>query len=502
MANSVYVYQDPNSDQVIVSDSTHLPLGIKQYSGGTQNLLEIRDSSGGTQIVIDKDFKLGIGTSSPSEKLHVYGTIYSQSGGMMSIMGSAGTPGYRFMGLGVNMGMYAQTQDVLCFSTASTERMKIDASGNVYFGSGADSYYSEPDARFYIGDCFIAESGYFYGRSLKLSGSTASEQNALFMNTLVNLADSYDHAHFGQLPQFAPPATYTYTNAYGHYIQPVSNSGAGAITNAYGLRVDTPTGGTNKYCAYFEGKTGINVAAPTRMLSLGGTLYISDYDATWTSDGGWHKSIELPASIIQWLKGAGTISRGIGFSSDVLYFARSGDDGTGDSVTYDMVMDSGGKIGIGTTTPAYKLQIEDTTSPGSSPTTGIYLLRLANNIGWGSPAILFTGYSLHNTASIEVLDSGSDTGNISFKTATNGGNLTEKVKFLNNGNVGIGTPYPTISDGIGLHINGKIIRLGSSKTPGSASAAGYQGEICCDSSYIYVCTATNTWKRAAISTWP
>lgn len=38
-------------------------------------------------------------------------------------------------------------------------------------------------------------------------------------------------------------------------------------------------------------------------------------------------------------------------------------------------------------------------------------------------------------------------------------------------------------------------------TPASAAATGTAGTVTWDSSYIYVCTATNTWKRIAISTW-
>lgn len=38
-------------------------------------------------------------------------------------------------------------------------------------------------------------------------------------------------------------------------------------------------------------------------------------------------------------------------------------------------------------------------------------------------------------------------------------------------------------------------------TPASASASGTTGTIVWDSNYVYVCVATNTWKRAAISTW-
>jgi len=37
--------------------------------------------------------------------------------------------------------------------------------------------------------------------------------------------------------------------------------------------------------------------------------------------------------------------------------------------------------------------------------------------------------------------------------------------------------------------------------PASASAAGTLGEIRYTADYIYVCTATNTWKRTALSTW-
>lgn len=37
--------------------------------------------------------------------------------------------------------------------------------------------------------------------------------------------------------------------------------------------------------------------------------------------------------------------------------------------------------------------------------------------------------------------------------------------------------------------------------PASASAAGDVGQIAQDGSYLYVCTAQDTWKRVAIATW-
>ena len=39
------------------------------------------------------------------------------------------------------------------------------------------------------------------------------------------------------------------------------------------------------------------------------------------------------------------------------------------------------------------------------------------------------------------------------------------------------------------------------KTPASAADTGTTGDISWDSSFLYVCTGTNTWKRAAIATW-
>lgn len=50
-----------------------------------------------------------------------------------------------------------------------------------------------------------------------------------------------------------------------------------------------------------------------------------------------------------------------------------------------------------------------------------------------------------------------------------------------------------------LHGSAKIINTES--TPASASATGTKGQIVFDGSYVYVCTATDTWRRAEIKVW-
>jgi hypothetical protein len=51
----------------------------------------------------------------------------------------------------------------------------------------------------------------------------------------------------------------------------------------------------------------------------------------------------------------------------------------------------------------------------------------------------------------------------------------------------------------GITVTG--ISVTAPSVPASATATGTAGDIAWDADYIYVCTATNTWKRVAISTW-
>lgn len=71
------------------------------------------------------------------------------------------------------------------------------------------------------------------------------------------------------------------------------------------------------------------------------------------------------------------------------------------------------------------------------------------------------------------------------------------------GNIGIGA---VTSPSQSLEVEGEVLadgyRLSGLQTaPSSSSDTGTTGEIRVDSNYIYVCTATNTWKRVAIATW-
>jgi hypothetical protein len=106
-------------------------------------------------------------------------------------------------------------------------------------------------------------------------------------------------------------------------------------------------------------------------------------------------------------------------------------------------------------------------------------------------------YVANGKATLEYL-----TGDIDFQTAPNGSagaaaTFTSRFFIKNTGEVGVGTGSPSTY----LDINGDKFRVRTEKTPSSASDTGNKGDICWDASYIYICTATNTWKRVAITTW-
>lgn len=110
------------------------------------------------------------------------------------------------------------------------------------------------------------------------------------------------------------------------------------------------------------------------------------------------------------------------------------------------------------------------------------ILRLFNNRLYFGPYSATSGilYETYLAASRDI------------KLRVNGssGSYTDAVTVYRNGE---------LRPQYGLAVTGKTVI--ETKTPASAAATGTTGEIAWDANYFYVCTATNTWKRIALSTW-
>lgn len=136
-------------------------------------------------------------------------------------------------------------------------------------------------------------------------------------------------------------------------------------------------------------------------------------------------------------------------------------------ITEHMRISAAGSVGIGTTSPGELLELSATTDP-----------------------------------KIQFTDVGNVISKIGISTSTaltfehNG---SERARIDSSGRLLVGTS--SNSGGALLQVNGNRIRIATANTPASAGATGTTGEIAWDANYIYVCTATNTWKRTAIATW-
>ena len=73
----------------------------------------------------------------------------------------------------------------------------------------------------------------------------------------------------------------------------------------------------------------------------------------------------------------------------------------------------------------------------------------------------------------------------------------ERIFIDDTGKTGVGTATPLA----GLDVMSGNVRIGAPSVPASATAPGNGGEIAWDSDYIYVCVATNSWKRSPLTTW-
>ena len=132
--------------------NTKIPVELSSTPG-------IVDNSNATAITIDSSENVGIGTSSPDYKLHLHDSsqnsyVYMSGGGSLGESYGGFVRGYGVSGSGGNLDLgvhdaggtgfrtaiNVQPQgNAVIFSTAATERMRIDSSGRVGIGTSSPS---------------------------------------------------------------------------------------------------------------------------------------------------------------------------------------------------------------------------------------------------------------------------------------------------------------------------------------------------------------------------
>jgi hypothetical protein len=179
------------------------------------------------------------------------------------------------------------------------------------------------------------------------------------------------------------------------------------------------------------------------------------------------------------------------------------------SATERMRITNAGNVGIKTISPTQAFEV-----------VGNIAGRTSNATNSNSDFRLLGGAYTGNLATLITFNGTNGSNQINYGGATGAGEpATEHIWCIGSaGATGAGTEQMRLTSS-GLTVNGNYApatdntyTLGTAalraaalflapNTPTSSSASGSPGQIAADANYVYVCTAANTWKRTALTTW-
>jgi hypothetical protein len=463
--------------------STYLPIS-NPTATGTLTTPTIANTLGANFAT--SSGSVGIGTASPSSILHTVGTIQTSSTSSASsnyanrfnnIIFSRFDVPTTFTNAISNSWSGTATDQTMNFeigngSSTRVTAMSLLGNGNVGIGTTAPAYKLD------VSGSFNANSIY-----------TKDNQSGYAGN-------------YGRYSVAYPYATFSTSGAWGYDWQingsskmmmfSSGNIGIGTTTDL-GYKLDL--NGTARVIGttQFNGNVGIGAVPSTQSLNVYSTTNDIAFQGINAKTTGSNYAVAGTAVGV-----GGTINMGGYFYAD----GASTNHGirvyniTAAANNYALFIDSPaqsyfqGNVGIGTTAPSQKLNIAGTGYVGAliqtSTTTAGALCYLSN--ATRSFSIGARG-DYGSTGQFNIVDETAGVLRLSVSTA---------------GNVLIGS---SASDaGYKLDVQGTSqatqFKLSALNTaPASATATGVLGEIRVDASYIYICTATNTWKRSAITTW-
>ena len=416
------------------------------------------DNNYTTAMYINSTGNVGIGTTSPSQLLHVYGespTLLLQNtniGAVNTQLRFTHNNGSTLSEIGVtsqsNIFIANKQNGTISFETKDTERFRIDSFGNVMVGSGAPptTYNGFATRMMHIVGTNATNNSEYYGGALVLSRAGTS---------------------------YAGMIGYKYeASVSGLHFYATDNSEV--------------TSSVAKMVIRSDGNVGIGTTTPAFKLDVSGTIRTtaSGTDGLILNGGGSYTSISFSNN-----KGA-ISSLGLAYNN--------GDYST-DAISNDLVIrnitgkimfqngnagsalmiNSNNFVGVGTAAPAYKLDVVGgvnitngsgnggvttgltvTTQVGDDSTTSeSIILQQSTGKASSRQAITWRNITLYNYSMARIwsqVGGGYAATMMGFDVADSARNMQTRVVIDVNGNVGIGTSTP----GYKLEVSGAIYASG------------------------------------------
>jgi len=342
------------------------------YASYTNGSFNIRDRSvtGGnttTRLAIDSNGNVGIGTTSPNEKLYIAsGKIYSDTQHLGNSNDSASVPSFSFKE-GSNTGLFHPAGgNNLGFSTGGSERMRITGSGNIGVGTQSPSYALDVN-----GDINFSGTLRQSGTPYVSSQWTNSSSNVFINGTNVGIGTS------NPVSRLQIQADGTGSNAADNGVGQLIISGATDSNKRLGFLIDTTSnvgliqasqyGVSNLPLALNTagGNVGVGTNAPNFKLDVRGTLGVTNAGATKINLG---TDATNNRHVVLYDNTGATNQHqfyGFGVSASTLRYHVNGGashvffSGTGPNTSTELmrVRGSDGNVGINTSSPGYKLDV-------------------------------------------------------------------------------------------------------------------------------------------------
>jgi phosphotransferase system IIB component len=421
---------------LVLVDSDHNSDFNIQASGGLLNFNDSTNSA--TRISITSDGKVNFGSVARVEVDGVFKSAH----------GSAATPAYNFLNDNDN-GMFRATTNTIGFSTAGTDRVRINSSG--HFLPATDSTYN-------IGaDATRFANGYFdtlYGDGSNLTGITGitianntnnriitATGNANSINAETNLTFSgtsliqsgnhvLKHAITDSSGLKISQEASNVAQIFNHYAGPMTFG----VNNTEKMRIDS------------SGRVGIGTTSPTTLLNLNvdteANLGSGSEGIRLTSGSSNAQFVRLGSSYSNnSVTGPGTLL----FSSNKLSLRC--DNGnpitfhTGSTVAERMRINSSGSVLIGTTSDSI---FNDTSGGGFNLKANGQLVLAKQATSAADPLVWLNDTGQTTNKSIVFAQDGSEKANIGLagNNVTISVNGSERMRIASDGKVGIGGTTP------------------------------------------------------------